>query len=292
MPSSGEPPQRGGLGALGSRSERARTASTVRLGRSRAAAGPGRWERVRVRLAIAGATGSFYRVARRAGVVTSASRQDQLQAARPLPETSRAVVAGSGSGSSLRVVLLGNGPAESPGVARGADGFPSYLAQAIAARTRRRVEVKTLLGGAWDLADLERQLQDEQLHWHDALVVTAAYRPQLAEVPLRQWSAYAEALRATLVRAAGPEPVIRVLSLPWQDAARDVPLHWGGLFGNRVRVVAELAEAVLTPDQQALPLRLQGPVMSKEWIGPAFSGQTYLRWASQVAAELCVAWRL
>ncbi len=145
--------------------------------------------------------------------------------------------------------------------------------------------MKTLLGSAWDLPALEQQLKDEQLHWHDALVVTAAYRPQLAEIPLDHWAAYTEALRATLVRATGPEPVIRVLSLPWQDAARDAPLHWGCLFGNRVRAVAEIAESVLTPDQQALPLRLQGPVMHKEWIGPAFSGQTYLRWRTRSPAS-------
>lgn len=94
------------------------------------------------------------------------------------------------------------------------------------------------------------------------------------------------------MRAASPEPVIRVLSLPWRDAARDAPLQWGGLFGNRVRAVAEIAKSVLTPDQQALPLRLQAPVVQKAWIGPVFSGQTYLRWADQVAAELCAAWRL
>ena len=203
-----------------------------------------------------------------------------------------ALVGRSAYWTPLRVVLLGNGPAESPGAASGAAGFPTHLAQAIAARTHRRVEVKTLLGSAWDLPALEQQLKDERLHWHDALVVTAAYRPQLAEIPLDHWAAYTEALRATLVRATGPEPLIRVLSLPWQDAARDAPLHWGGLFGNRVRAVAEIAESVLTPDQQALPLRLQGPVMHKEWIGPAFSGQTYLRWADQVAGELCAAWRL
>lgn len=247
---------------------------------------------MRVRLLIASATGWFYRLARRLGVMTGARRQEQLQAARSLPETPRVVVAGGESGMPLRVVLLGNGPAESPGVVSGAAGFPSSLARAIAVRTRRRVEVKTLLGGAWDLPVLERQLQDEQLHWQHALVVTAAYRPQLAEIPLHHWAAYTESLRATLIRAAGPEAVIRVLSLPWEEAARDVPLHWGGLFGNRVRAVAEIAESVLTPDQQALPLRLQGPVMKREWIGPAFSGQTYLRWADQVADELCAAWQL
>ncbi|GAA4748994.1 hypothetical protein GCM10025783_21450 [Amnibacterium soli] len=245
-----------------------------------------------IRRAVAAGTGWFYRAARRAGVVTTASRQAALQASRTLPETLREVAAGSGAGAPLRIVLLGNGPAESPGAASGAAGFPMHLAQAVAARTRRRVEVKTLLGSAWDLPALEQQLKDEQLHRHDALVVTAAYRPQLAEIPLDHWAAYTAALRATLVRATGPEPVIRVLSLPWQDAARDAPLHWGGLFGNRVRAVAEIAESVLTPDQQALPLRLQGPVMHKEWVGPAFSGQTYLRWADQVAGELCAAWRL
>jgi hypothetical protein len=202
------------------------------------------------------------------------------------------VTAGTGTSAPLRVVLLGNGPAESPGVASGAAGFPSHLAQAIAARTRRRVEVKTLLGSAFDLQVLEQQLQEEHLGRRDALVVTAAYRPQLAEIPLHHWAGYTKSLRATLVRGAGPDVVIRVLSLPWQDAARDAPLQWGGLFGNRVRAVAEIAESVLTPDQPALPLRLQKPVMQKEWIGPAFSGQTYLRWADQVAAELCTAWRL
>lgn len=233
-------------------------------------------------------------MARRLGLATSASRQADLHASRRLPNTPTLVVAGTGTGteSTLRVVLLGNGPAESPGAGSGSAAFPSHLAQALTARTGRRVEVKTLLGAAYHLPTLSQQLQEEQLHWHDALIVTAAYRPQLAEIPLARWAAYTEALRRTLVKSAGPDVVIRVLSLPWREAARDAPLQWGGLFGNRVRVVAEIAEATLTPDQQALPLRLQGPVMTKEWIGPAFSGQTYLRWADQVAAELGTAWRL
>lgn len=240
---------------------------------------------------IAACTGWFYRAARRVGIATAASRQAQLQASRQLPNTPALAVAGSAAGEVLRVVLLGNGPAESPGAGSGA-AFPSHLAEALAARTTRCVEVKTLLGGAYDLPMLAKQLKDEQLHWHDALVVTAAYRPQLAEVSLSRWGAYTEALRATLVEAAGSEPVIRVLSLPWQDAARNAPTHWGGLFGNRVRVVAEIAEATLTAEQQAQPLRLHGPVTSNEWVGPAFSTETYLRWADQVAAELCTAWDL
>lgn len=149
-----------------------------------------------------------------------------------------------------------------------------------------------LIGAGFDLPVLERLLRDERPHWHDALVVTAAYRPQLAEMPLARWAAYAEAVRATLVTAVRPQTVIRVLSLPWRDAARDAPLQWGGLFGNRVRVVAEIAEATLTPDQPARQLRLLGPAMAKEWVGPAFSAQTYVRWAEQVAAELCAAWRI
>lgn len=243
------------------------------------------------RRAAAVGTGRFYRAARRIGVATAASRQGQLHASRQLPDTPAIAVAGSGADEVLRVVLLGNGPAESPG-ARSSAAFPSHLAEALAARTTRRVEVKTLLGGAYDLPMLAKQLKDEQLHWHDALVVTATYRPQLAEIPLAKWAAYTETLRATLVKSAGPEPVIRVLALPWQDAARDAPTHWGGLFGNRVRVVAEIAEATLTGEQQAQPLRLHGPIMSKEWIGPAFSTETYLRWADQVAAELCTAWHI
>lgn len=243
------------------------------------------------RRTVAAATGWLYRAARRLGIATSASRQADLQAARRLPDSSELVTVGSGA-AVLRVVLLGNGPAESPGVPAGADTFPSHLAHALAARTHHRVEVRVLLGAAFDLPVLEQLLRAERPHWRDALVVTAAYRPQLAEMPLARWAAYAEALRATLVTAVRPQTVIRVLSLPWDDAARDAPLHWGGLFGNRVRVVAEIAEATLTPHQQARPLRLLGPAMPKEWIGPSFSAQTYVRWAEQVAADLCAAWRL
>jgi hypothetical protein len=244
-----------------------------------------------VRRTVALITGWWYRLARHWGIATVASRQADLQAARTLPDTALVVTAGAAPGTPIRVILLGNGPAESPGTRAGADAFPAHLARALAARTRRRVEVKTLLGAAFDLPVLERLVRGEQLRWHDAIVVTAAYRPQLAETPLRLWAEYAEALRAVLVRSAGPEPVIRVLCLPWGAAARSAPLHWGGFFGNRVRVVADIAETTLTPDQRALPLRLHPPVMPAEWVGPAFSPQTYLRWADQVAAELCSEWR-
>lgn len=240
---------------------------------------------------MAVATGWLYRAARRLGIETSASRQAELQRARHLPDGAELVTVGSGE-KILRVVLLGNGPAESPGVPAGADAFPSHLARALVARTHLRVEVRVLIGAAFDLPALAQLLQEERPHWRDALVVTAAYRPQLAEMPLARWAAYAEALRATLVNAVPPQTAIRVLSLPWRDAARDAPLQWGGLFGNRVRVVAEIAEATLTPAQPARQLRLLGPAMAKEWIGPAFSAQTYVRWAEQVAAELCTAWRI
>ena len=207
-----------------------------------------------------------------------------------MPVVPPLVVAGALERDRFRVVLLGNGLAESPGTVSGASGFPHYLAQSLVGRLHCRVEVKTLIGEGWDLPTLSEQLCKEQLHWHDALIVTAAYRPQLAQIPLKRWAAYTEALRAVLVDSAGPDSQIRVLSLPWKDAARDASAQWGGLFGNRVRVVAEIAEATLTPQQRARPLRLLGPIGKKEWIGPEFSHQTYLRWANQVAADLAAAW--
>lgn len=239
--------------------------------------------------ALAGATGWCYRTAKRAGLTTRASRQDAAFDRRAVPRQPPISVAGAGGRAPLRVLVLGNGLAESPGAGSFAEGFPNQLARSLADRLHRRVEVKTLVGGAWDLQELDRRLREEQLHWHDVLVVTAAYRPTLAEVPLKGWSRYVESLRATLVEAAGPEAVIRVLSLPWRTAAHDAPLEWGGLFGLRVRVVAEIAEAVLTADQPALPLRLRPPLRSTEWRGPAFSPQTYLRWADQVASDLAAA---
>lgn len=245
---------------------------------------------MRVRWAVAAATGWAYRAAAQLRLPSAADRQDGLQDARVLPDVPPLAVAGPEDAQRLRVVLLGNGPAESPGAASAAVGFPSALAGALAARTRRRVEVATLVGGGWDLAELRRRLHREQLHWHDALVVTAAYRPRLARVPLGQWASYTAALRAALVDAAGADVVIRVLSLPWPDAARAAPLHWGGLFGNRVQVMARIAESVLTPDQPAQPLRLHPPLTRAEWVGPAFSAKTYQRWAHQVADDLVTAW--
>ena len=243
------------------------------------------------RLRIAALTGWYYRVAARIGVTTAASRQEARQAARAVQDepSTIAISTGAGSGDPMRILLLGNGPAESPGLAPGSPGFPLFLAQAVSARLRRAVEVRTLIGSAWDLPTLRQELLDERLPEMDALVVSAAYRPALAALPLPRWRAYTESLRAALVEVAGSRPVIRVLSLPWRQAARDAPLQWGGLFGNRVTVVAEIAEAVLTPDQPARPIRLHPPLKRQEWVGPAFSPQTMLRWADQVAAELAAA---
>lgn len=240
-----------------------------------------------LRRGVAVATGWYYRAARRLRISTSASRQAALHDPRLLHGHPGAVSVEMvrGSGRPLRVLLVGNGAVENPGLPASTASYSSFLAQSLSSRTSRPVVV-TVVRAVWELPALRRALRDEQAALHDALVVSAAYRPRLAEIPLARWESYAEAVRAVLVESAGPHTVIRVLSLPWREAAREAPAQWGGLFGNRLIVVADIAEATLRPDQRALPLRLQGPAVRREWVGPAFSAQTYLRWADQIAAEL------
>jgi hypothetical protein len=241
---------------------------------------------VRARLVVAIATGWCYRLADRVGMSTRASRQEVSQRARTAPDTPRVVSAGPGTGGPVRVLLLGNGPAESHGVVAGTAGFPTMLATALAMRLDRRVEVRTVLGAAWQSPELSRILRDEDAGTQHALVVSAAYRPELAQIPLGRWKGYAEGLRTMLVEAAGPETAIRVLALPWRQAARDSPVQWGGLFGNRVIVTAAVAESTIVTDPRVRLLRLRSPLVKREWVGPAFSAQTYGAWADQVAADL------
>jgi hypothetical protein len=242
-----------------------------------------------IRVPLASFAGRWYGFAARTGLPSAASRQAERHEAQLVPDPPQLVVAGSAPGPPLRLLLLGNGPAESPGLSPGAAGFHAFLAAALAGRAGRRVEVRPLMGGPFELPELRTRLAAARLAEQDAVVVSAAYRPALAEIPLARWRAYTEALRALLVEEAGPRTVIRVLTLPWRQAAREAPAQWGGLFGNRVIVVAETAEAVLTPDQPARALRLHGPLRRSEWVGPAFTPQTYLRWADQVAAEIAAA---
>ncbi len=233
---------------------------------------------------LADATALGIAAARRLGLSTRADRQERLHCERRLPAP-RAVEPVEGV-LPVRVLLLGNGPAESPGLHDGEADFAQCLSDALADRLGRPVRVTTVLGGDWDLDLLAARLRAEQLHWHDALVVTAAYRPGLAEIPIARWRDYAQRLRTTLTDAAGPDTAIRVLSLPWRSAVRDAPHQWGGAFGCRVVAMAETAEATLRGQGHAVPLRLADPVGASEWVGPSFSQTTYRRWAEQVAADL------
>lgn len=240
---------------------------------------------------VADLTGRCQALARRLGLSTRSSRYDDLHAGRRLPPAAGGDAVTAGGGLPIRVLVLGNGPAESPGLQEGEGTFSSRLAEALTGATGRPVRITTVVGGGWDLPELAQRLHDEQLHWHDALVVTAAYRPSLAEIPIARWREYVLRLKAVLIDAAGPDTAIRVLSLPWRSAVRDAPEHWGGAFGNRVVALAETAEATLRGERHALHLRLDDPVDAREWAGPAFSARTYLRWADQVAADLAPALR-
>lgn len=239
-----------------------------------------------LRCTLAKATGCYYRRAHRLGFSTRASRQAGRHAVRPLLATPPVAVAGPVDGHLTRVALVGNGPAESPGLPDSVDGFGGLLAGSLQRLIGGRVEVRSLLGGDWDLAGLRTLLETERLHWSDALVVTASYRPQLAEVPLRAWEWYTKSLRDVLIDGTEPGAVIRVLSLPWREAARDLPGVWGGAFGNRVIVLAETAEAALHDAQPAVLLRLDAPASHGEWDGPQFSAGTYSAWADRVARDL------
>ena len=228
----------------------------------------------------------WYGVARRLHVGTRALRQDRRHPIVPRPPSpTSTIVPTGGRRRPLRVLLLGNGPAESPGLEPGQPTFADRIASELSACTGAPVQVRTVIGAAWDLPALRDRLAAEQVHRCDALVVTASYRPRLAEVPIAAWRAYTAALRTALVEAAGPRTEIRVLGLDWQDAVARAPEQWGGSFGARILLLAETAESVLD-DRRAVPLRLAAPAEAAEWHGPAFTGVTYAGWARQVAEEL------
>lgn len=231
--------------------------------------------------------GPWYRVARALHLPTRAARQAERQGRVPMPDTPTSTVAPAGrSHRPLRVLLLGNGPVEGPGLLTGEPGFADRIAEGLSARTGAPVQVRTVVGGAWDVDELPARLAAEQLTRQDVLVVSAAYRPQLAEIGMAAWRSYTAALAKTLVASAGTGTLIRVLALPWDAAVRDAPEHWGGAFGGRVLALADTAESALDDHPRAVLLRLAAPLEADEWHGPAFSPDTYGRWATQVVDDL------
>lgn len=191
-----------------------------------------------------------------------------------------------GAAPELRLLLFGSGPAAGWGVHLHDLGLGGGIADGIAERTGRAVTMDLLVDDTWDDPDAITALRAQGLSTYDAVVVIGAYRPALLEIPLAVWQVYLDRLRTTLLEEAGPDVVLQVLALNWDDAVSSVPEVWGGAFGRLVVDLAHVADESFQNDDQVLRLQLLPPVEPTEWIGPDFSVASYARWSAAACEQL------
>jgi hypothetical protein len=193
----------------------------------------------------------------------------------------------------VRVLLFGTGaPAMGSGMTAQEDALGWCMAQEIAAAACRGVLLDSLVAEDWQPPDPIRALQDQDLSRYDVMVVISTYRRSLVDVPIDRWLGSVTEVRDLIIRSAGHDAIVEVLSLPWSRAAADAPSEWGGPLGRHIRTLDTLSVASLDSTPAVLRLTLSAPAAATEWIGSAFSGATYRRWGADVAAQLAPHLRL
>lgn len=191
-----------------------------------------------------------------------------------------------GTEPELTLLLFGSGPATGWGVHLHDLGLGGGIADGIAERTGRAVAVDLLVDETWEDPDALTALRAQRLSTYDAIVSIGSYRDSLLEVPLPALRAYLEQVRTVLLEEAGPDVVIQVLSLPWDDAARRAPEVWGGALGRVVETMVRVQNEIFDGVGQMVRMDLLPPVEASEWIGPDFSVASYARWSAAVTDQL------
>lgn len=191
-----------------------------------------------------------------------------------------------GAEPELRLLLFGSGPATGWGVHLQDLGLGGGIVDGVAKRTGRAVTLDLLVDETWQDPDAVTALRAQRLSAYDAIVSIGSYRDSLLEVPLPALRAYLERVRDVLIEEAGPDVVIQVLSLPWDDAMQRVPEVWGGTFGEVVMTMVQIQDETFDGVAQIIRMDLQPPVEASEWVGPDFSVASYARWSAAVTDRL------
>lgn len=191
-----------------------------------------------------------------------------------------------GAAPEVKLLLFGSGPAAGWGVHLHDLGLGGGIADRVAERTGRAVALDLLVDDSWQDPDPITALRAQGLGKYHAVVIAGAYNDSLIEVPESVWKDYLAQVREAILQEAGPDAVLLVLSLPWNDAAERMPSVWGGPAGRAVVDLARIADQTLSGSERITLLNLVPPVEAEEWIGPDFSVASYARWSADTADRL------